>query len=372
MNRILTIAVILLLMGIASAGGTSYVHANGQTIAKINESGIFYYHSDHIGSTSAMTDSEGKVIEEQINLPFGEQISGSEKYGFTGKEHDETGLQYFGARHYSPLTGRFLTVDSVKDGVNWYSYAAGNPLKFIDPNGREIKSKNKEWDNLYDRKDVQLLFGAKPRIIIRKALGFDPDDCEFDFIIEEVDPDSMSPIFTGEYYDADKKEFMKTRDAYYDLSKGKILVNKEASKFIGSPIEVLGAMIEQTGYQRLRESESKRDSLDYKYLKLIYGVERHTDVKSLIEAKFYENEVKPSKGISKLLYKIPGNKWLSRWSVYDQYKKIQNQKLAAQYRLIDDVCWWLRDDERLQKDMKKAFKREYKKSLKAVKNALGL
>jgi len=129
-------SVILLLAGIA-VGGTSYVQANGQTIAKLNDTGVYYYHSDHLGSTSAMTDEDGKIVKEQVNLPFGEQISGGEKYGFTGKEHDETGLQYFGARYYDPEIGRFVTVDSAQDGVNWFSYALNNPLKFYDPTGNE-------------------------------------------------------------------------------------------------------------------------------------------------------------------------------------------------------------------------------------------
>jgi len=130
-------AVILLLAGIV-AGGTSYVQANGQTIAKLNDTGVYYYHSDHLGSTSAVTSSKGEVVEEQINLPFGELISGSERYGFTSKELDETGLNYFSARYYNPEIGRFVTLDSAMDGVNWYSYAAGNPLKFIDPSGTTL------------------------------------------------------------------------------------------------------------------------------------------------------------------------------------------------------------------------------------------
>jgi len=85
-DKILILAGILLLTGIASAD--SYVYANGQRIAKLNESGVFYYHSDHIGSTSAITNENGKLVEEQVNLPFGEPLKGSEKYGFTGKEQD--------------------------------------------------------------------------------------------------------------------------------------------------------------------------------------------------------------------------------------------------------------------------------------------
>jgi len=129
------ILVLILLMEIASAG-TSYVHANGQTIAKINDTGVYHIHSDHIGSTTAITNEAGEVVEEQKNLPFGELISGSEKYGFTSKELDETGLQYFGARYYYPKIGRFTQVDPTRQDFSSYIYTANNPLNRIDPDGK--------------------------------------------------------------------------------------------------------------------------------------------------------------------------------------------------------------------------------------------
>jgi len=145
MNKILILIIILLIAGIVSAD--SYVYANGQRVAKVNETGVFYYHSDHLGSTSAVTNSEGEVIEDQVNLPFGEPGSGSEKYGFTGKEKDETELHYSMARYYDPSLGRFMNVDPVKDGMNWFVYANNNPLKFIDPTGKWIEVTDyMDWD----------------------------------------------------------------------------------------------------------------------------------------------------------------------------------------------------------------------------------
>jgi len=149
--RGLCIAGILLLLSGAVAG-TSYVQANGQTIAKINESGVFYYHHDHLGSTSAITNSDGDIVEEQVNLPFGELISGNERYGFTGKELDfSIGLMYYGARYYLPEIGRFITSDAAMDGMNWYIYAKGNPLTFLDPTGREATpAHDKGYDVTYN------------------------------------------------------------------------------------------------------------------------------------------------------------------------------------------------------------------------------
>jgi len=136
--KLRTIAIIMLLSG--AVAGTSYIQANGQTIAKINESGVFYYHSDHLGSTSAITDEAGEPTAEQNYLPFGEEFNSDLDSRFTGKEFDsDLNLNYFGARYYSPLTGRFLTVDPALQDFSSYAYAGGNPLTRIDPDGMEFK-----------------------------------------------------------------------------------------------------------------------------------------------------------------------------------------------------------------------------------------
>jgi len=54
------------------------------------------------------------------------------------------------ARYYDPETGKFLTVDPIKDGMNWYSYANNNPWKYTDPTGNKPLSVNKKS---IDRKD---------------------------------------------------------------------------------------------------------------------------------------------------------------------------------------------------------------------------
>jgi len=67
----------------------------------------------------------------------------------TGKERDtESGNDYFGARYYASSMGRFMSPDPIKltderllnpaNTLNLYSYAANNPLKFVDPDGQDI------------------------------------------------------------------------------------------------------------------------------------------------------------------------------------------------------------------------------------------
>ncbi len=56
------------------------------------------------------------------------------------KELDEkTGLYYYGARYYDPKISLWLSVDPLAGeypGMSPYNYTAGNPVKYIDPDGR--------------------------------------------------------------------------------------------------------------------------------------------------------------------------------------------------------------------------------------------
>ncbi len=88
-------------------------------------------------------------------------------FHFTGKEKDsETGYCYFGARYYdSDLSGLFLSVDPMADkypSISPYAYCAWNPVKLVDPDGRDwydllkdgtlVRNDKKSKD--YQNKDV--------------------------------------------------------------------------------------------------------------------------------------------------------------------------------------------------------------------------
>ncbi len=90
----------------------------------------------------AVTEADGELVWSQDYLPFGEKIEQdrdyayAETHGLTGKEYDEaTGLYYYNARWYDPGLGRFITEDPIRDRLNWYLYALGNPLIWIDSSG---------------------------------------------------------------------------------------------------------------------------------------------------------------------------------------------------------------------------------------------
>jgi RHS repeat-associated protein len=119
---------------------------------------VVYFHADAVGSTRLVTDANGAVVERHDYLPFGEPwaSSGLETRRFGGKERDtETGLDYFGARYYSSLNGRFTAVDpildiesAIVDPQRWnrYAYAYNHPFRFMDPDGRQGLSIGLEGD----------------------------------------------------------------------------------------------------------------------------------------------------------------------------------------------------------------------------------
>ena len=95
---------------------------------------IFFYHNDHLGSPRVVTDGKGFVEWSTDYLPFGSELreEGDGDYKYNQKEHDDSGLFYYGARFYDPLIGRFITPDTVQTLPNPYAYVSNNPMMAID------------------------------------------------------------------------------------------------------------------------------------------------------------------------------------------------------------------------------------------------
>ena len=77
----------------------------------------------------------GELWKNQQRTPY------NERFKFTGKERDEeTGYDFFGARNYTSAASIWLSVDPLADkypGISPYAYCAWNPLKYVDPDGRD-------------------------------------------------------------------------------------------------------------------------------------------------------------------------------------------------------------------------------------------
>jgi RHS repeat-associated protein len=91
-------------------------------------------------------------------LPFGglRNHTGStvSNYKFTDQELDpESGLYNYVARLYDPVTGTFISADSIvprafdPQSLNRYAYARNNPLVYIDPTGHEDTESGNDVDD---------------------------------------------------------------------------------------------------------------------------------------------------------------------------------------------------------------------------------
>lgn len=111
---------------------------------------IWWYHTDHLGSSTYLTDNFGRPSHYYETLPFGEMMvehnqsanvpSGvgyDNKYKFNGKELDDaTQMYYYGARYYDPRISIFVSVDPLAEQtMEPYLYTGNNPIMFTDPTG---------------------------------------------------------------------------------------------------------------------------------------------------------------------------------------------------------------------------------------------
>jgi RHS repeat-associated protein len=111
------------------------------------EHDLYFYHGDHLGSSSYITDINGDATQHLEYLPFGEDFIHEQNatsyytpYTFSAKERDmETQYSYFGARYYDAGLSIWLSVDPKADKlpeISPYAYNFNNPVGFVDPDGQ--------------------------------------------------------------------------------------------------------------------------------------------------------------------------------------------------------------------------------------------
>ena len=130
----------------ASGNITAYYIYGLGLISKITPTNqAYFYHFDGIGSTVAITDSSGAIVNKYSYDEYGKVLSQEEaisnpfKYvGQFGVMDEGNGLLYMRARFYDPEVGRFISKDPIGfagGDLNLYSYVANNPVNWIDPEG---------------------------------------------------------------------------------------------------------------------------------------------------------------------------------------------------------------------------------------------
>jgi len=223
---------------------TTYVTANGKVVAKQRNDTdkVSYYHGDHLGSTSLITNEEGEVESKEEYKPFGSKFSSSglfDRFKFTGKEFDEDLQQYyFLARNYLSDAGRFNAIDPILDPTRSpYVYANNNPFKYVDPSGMTIYLLTYNPDKMI----------SDPEDPTGKSKIPDPEDeGTQSFKLDEIDPnDPTIP-----------KEIKKLRNLIQEVR------GKPQGKFLVDKLNENENLRLYIGYQELEEKDIKIEKLE--------------------------------------------------------------------------------------------------------------
>jgi len=104
------------------------------------------YVFDHNGSVLYLLDRNRNVRQHYIFDAFGNQMNEIAQpthnpFRFRGDGYwdAETGFVYLRNRYMDPSLGRFINEDPIRCGLNWFVYAANNPIMFTDPTGLSIR-----------------------------------------------------------------------------------------------------------------------------------------------------------------------------------------------------------------------------------------
>jgi RHS repeat-associated protein len=190
---------------------TRYIFAGNLRVAQVKGSTITYFHKDHLGSSTVITNSSGNQIESTNYMPFGGMRAHSgtntSNYKFTDQEMDaENGLYNYNARMYDPIIGRFISPDTeVSDpydpqSLNRYAYVRNNPLIYTDPTGHYwYKDKDGNWreeegpptpENAKQDASLTQLWGTIPHSSSDK--GYISKDTYDNYIVEKINGETAS------------------------------------------------------------------------------------------------------------------------------------------------------------------------------------
>jgi len=133
---------------------------------------ILFFHGDHLGSASVITDYSGTEQQRLQYFPYGGTrydslpTDKSVKHRFTGHEKDfSIGIYYAQARYYDQRMARFISCDPYggdllsPQSLNPYVYCLNNPLVYVDPKGEEPEKKAEEKGNKYAKGFAKTLKG---------------------------------------------------------------------------------------------------------------------------------------------------------------------------------------------------------------------
>ena len=236
--------------------GTStakYIFAGQKRIAMVNPLDTYYYHQDHLGGTSVVTDGTGNKVEQLFYKPFGELVEDSGTvsldHKYTGQELDaETDLYFYNARYYNPAIGRFISADTIvpdfdnPQSYNRYSYVLNNPLKYNDPTGHSDDAGDNNGDTEAFGRGAQAEDNPDDvgGIAVDDSIGYDlEDDWTHDFSNEDTWGSSVEDALEDDPFGPDEGwEFVNDRKtnrikSFFKELKNKLTLTKDDFDLLG-------------------------------------------------------------------------------------------------------------------------------------------
>ena len=145
--------------------------AGGRFVARETSPGVsgmvpMIHVTDHLGSVRVVVDGvSGEVVESNDYYPFGSRWNvaaglkdDTNRFRYNSKEEQfRFGTPYvdYGARQYDPILGRWFAQDPLSEkyyGISPYAFCAGNPVKYLDPDGRYFDDDNEKKAQRNERK----------------------------------------------------------------------------------------------------------------------------------------------------------------------------------------------------------------------------
>ena len=120
---------------------TGFTAYYGLGIFESNQNGTKYrYQRNAHGDTTALLNQSGDIVRCYIyEDAFGTSTYSADDtnpFRYAGQYYDrESQSYYLRARYYLPRYGRFTAEDPARDGLNWYTYCANNPVKYVNFTG---------------------------------------------------------------------------------------------------------------------------------------------------------------------------------------------------------------------------------------------
>ena len=181
--------------GIALYGGTGFAYQ--------------YNLTDHLGNVRSVLATNKTVEQTTDSFPFGLAHAtanlGKNKYLYNGKElqNDNIGGTAFsnldyGARFYDPTIARWNVIDPLAEkyyGLSPYNYVANNPMRFIDPDGRDIWQMDRKGNIEWLRKEDKHFLFARGEDGSHKSLEIKNRD-----ILDQLSTYTEVPKYTSEGY----------------------------------------------------------------------------------------------------------------------------------------------------------------------------